>query len=507
MREPVPDPVAQEFLKHFLQAFSRNVPFYLAVRRARERLQGLEKQFPYASWLPTIYQNPAAIPPTWMQLGRLVMPATPEKPQPSWQACIQRYPLLTGIALSVAVTLLVISIRLLGLLQPSELGAYDHLMQQRPAELLDERLVVVEVTEDYTSKYGYPVQDDKLADLIEQLLQHQPRSIGLNMHRYHPRGEGRASLIRHFNQNSNLFMLCFRYFDPNNSKKDNSHDPPPEFEKSQVDKQVGFSNLLLDKPLKSWMVRRQFLSYDPNLAPSPSACSTPYSFSLKLALHYLEKKGIQLELIPGQGWRLGKIILKKLPARFGGYQDQQDVDGKSNQIMINYRAESLPAQQITFSQILSGQIDLSEVKDRIVLIGVTAPVAGDTSNTPLGEMTGVWIQAHMLSQLLSAVLDGRPLIRGLPQWRSFQWGDWLWILGWTGLGTGIGSLLGWNRRSWLMLSSAVLVATFALYQVCRLLLNQGIWLPLVPSVFAFMISVTLVRVYNSYYFDKSKKSL
>ena len=39
MREPVPDPVAQEFLKSFLEAFSRGEPFYLAVREARERLQ------------------------------------------------------------------------------------------------------------------------------------------------------------------------------------------------------------------------------------------------------------------------------------------------------------------------------------------------------------------------------------------------------------------------------------------------------------------------------------
>ena len=65
MRELVPDRVAQEFLKHFLKAFSGGQSFYLAVRQARERLQGLESQFPCASWLPVIYQNPAEVPPTW----------------------------------------------------------------------------------------------------------------------------------------------------------------------------------------------------------------------------------------------------------------------------------------------------------------------------------------------------------------------------------------------------------------------------------------------------------
>lgn len=46
MREPVPDRVAQAFLKYFLAAFAQGQSFYLAVREARERLQGLEDRFP-----------------------------------------------------------------------------------------------------------------------------------------------------------------------------------------------------------------------------------------------------------------------------------------------------------------------------------------------------------------------------------------------------------------------------------------------------------------------------
>ncbi|WP_180274543.1 pentapeptide repeat-containing protein, partial [Tychonema bourrellyi] len=68
MREPVPDKVAQEFLKHFLTAFASGKSFYLSVREAREKLQSLEEDFPCASWLPVICQNPAEIPPTWDSL-------------------------------------------------------------------------------------------------------------------------------------------------------------------------------------------------------------------------------------------------------------------------------------------------------------------------------------------------------------------------------------------------------------------------------------------------------
>ncbi len=75
MREPVPDQVAQAFLKQFLTSFVRGRPLHLAVREAREKLQGLEQQFPFASWLPIVCQNPTAKTLTWQTLvGRVVQP-------------------------------------------------------------------------------------------------------------------------------------------------------------------------------------------------------------------------------------------------------------------------------------------------------------------------------------------------------------------------------------------------------------------------------------------------
>lgn len=70
MRETVPDAVAETFLKYFLQAFSSGKSLYLAVREAREKLQGIENQFPCASWLPMIFQNPAEFSLIWQDLLR-----------------------------------------------------------------------------------------------------------------------------------------------------------------------------------------------------------------------------------------------------------------------------------------------------------------------------------------------------------------------------------------------------------------------------------------------------
>lgn len=68
MREPVANRVAEEFFNYFLQGFAfEEKTLYISVQQARRRLQGLEDDFPGASWLPVIFINPAEEPPTWVK--------------------------------------------------------------------------------------------------------------------------------------------------------------------------------------------------------------------------------------------------------------------------------------------------------------------------------------------------------------------------------------------------------------------------------------------------------
>jgi hypothetical protein len=122
MREPVPDQVAQEFLTHFLTQFSSGESLYLAVRKAREKLQGLEDKFPCAHWLPVICQNPVVEPPTWHQLIGI----DSHRPKISLIAIV-----------SVVITILAMEIRQLGIFQEWELEAYDQLSQQQSAKGLN----------------------------------------------------------------------------------------------------------------------------------------------------------------------------------------------------------------------------------------------------------------------------------------------------------------------------------------------------------------------------------
>ena len=71
LREPVPNRVAQQFFQSFLSAYvQQGRPLYEAVKRSRRQLQAIEDEFPGASWLPVLCQNPAEEPLSWKALCR-----------------------------------------------------------------------------------------------------------------------------------------------------------------------------------------------------------------------------------------------------------------------------------------------------------------------------------------------------------------------------------------------------------------------------------------------------
>ncbi|MBW4662276.1 MAG: CHASE2 domain-containing protein [Drouetiella hepatica Uher 2000/2452] len=496
MREPVPDRVAQVFVTDLLTTFANGKSFYQSVRQAREKLQGLEDEFPCASWLPVICQNPAETPISWSTLKE----AQPTTPSLSTHVNkFRRTSVKMGLMLSLAITSLVLGIRALGGLEQSELALFDRLLRSRPGEGTDPRILVVEVTQDDTNQYGYPLEDKTLAQLIEKLETARPRAIGLDMHRYQSRGQGRSQFIQQFT-NPNLYLVC------SFGSNDRNSAPPPEFSEAQRTTQMGFSDLLLDSGDTQTVtrtdtvsseqaihpedqVRRQILSYEPGLTDTPTSCTTPYSLNLQLAYRYLAATGIPPAVTPDGNWQFGSVVLQKLPSRFGAYQR---LDGRMSQILINYRTDP-PGQRVTLQQVLQGQVSASWIRDRIILIGTSAPVARDSFNTPYGDMPGIWIHAHQISQILSAVSQKRPFISGLPQWRDIQWGDGLWILGWA-------AIAGWTtvrlRLLWLT-AIATGVMVLMLYYLSLWFLVQGIWLPLLPSVLAVLLTSTAVIIYSA----------
>ncbi|MCC5645880.1 CHASE2 domain-containing protein [Nostoc sp. CHAB 5824] len=483
IRERVPDLIAQEFLKNFLIAFAGGKPLYLAVREARERLQGLENDFPCASWLPVICQNPTTIPTTWQELrGNFDDTKIVDQISIKGKIATSKNKLLTIVFSAFIIAISTIGLRYLGVFEKIELQTFDQILRLRPKEDRDPRLIIVEINEkdiqsrQETTRGPKSISDGTLATLLNKLQNHQPRVIGLDIYRDFADPPNKLNPIQIATELSqeNVVAVC--------KSSDSKYDPqgvkPP---KEVPVKRQGFNDAIQDP---DGIVRRQILM----MAQEPSStCTTPYSLSWQLAARYLFDENIQPKFNEDYVQFGSKVFNRLKPGLSGGYQQGVDLGGI--QILINYR--NIDYLKVSLEDILNDKVNPDLVKDKVVLIGVTANTVSDTWSTPYSaaqqdyqEMPGVLIQAQMVSQILSAVLDQRPILWVLP-----FWGDILWICGWSVLG----SLIVWRVRSLSEKGCTIVAIVVILYGVCAIaLLKQGLWLPFIPSAFAVVASGVVV---------------
>ncbi|MEP1078855.1 CHASE2 domain-containing protein [Leptolyngbya sp. PL-A3] len=480
MREPVPDPVAQAFLNYFLTAFASGLPLHLAVRQARERLQGLEDEFPYASWLPVLCQAPNVLSPTWDGLRGYTDPlATHEVP-----------PRNTIALASILVIGLVWGLQTLGFLQSLELQTFDQLMRLRPAERVDDRMLVVTIDEadiEYQDVQGMArhgsLSDQALMQLLQKVNPYQPRAVGLDI--FHD-FEFAPELATMLNQMPAFVATCEIA-----ATADNPHTiaAPPTTKKENL----GFSDVPVDP---HYVIRRQFLGMT-----SVTECPTSQSLSLRLAMHYLKAEAeIQLQRNTKGEIQMGRAIFPKLPYNAGGYQLPVD-EAKGYQILLNYRQAE--PERVSLRSILNGELDsqlLNLVRDRIILIGVTN--SKDVHLTPYDRgnladrMPGVIVHAHMISQIISAVLDQRPLLRWLPQWGELFWMSACALVGAALVQIG-SSNSGLSSRSLFMIGLRLAIAIALIYGICFGLLVIGWWLPFVSAALALSIGGSSVVLMHS----------
>jgi CHASE2 domain-containing sensor protein/tRNA A-37 threonylcarbamoyl transferase component Bud32 len=393
--------------------------------------------------------------------------------------------LVSVLLASMGVSALVLGLRHWGVLQPMELWAYDQLLRSRPVQPPDSRILVVQVTEgDLQRVRKFPLPDEVLATTLEKLQQYQPSAIGLDIYRDLPVQPGHDRLQKIISKSDRLITIC---------KLTNATDPgvaPPSTAPSDL---TSFSDVPIDP---DGIIRRVLLF----AGTDRGKCRTPFSFSFQLARKYLEGKGIQPSNRPSDKQLLfGNVLIPPITSNSGSYAN---IDARGYQILLNYRGNSA-SQAVTLGQILDNKIKPEWVRDRIVLIGTTAPSVRDLFNTPYtaaggGKMPGVVIHAQVVSQILGAAIDKKPLFRYMPEWAEMLW-VWAWSFA--------GGLIAWKLRHPWRLGLAEGAALSSLTGICYGLLVLVVWVPIIPAAVALVATGATVVVSVAYQIQQQQQQI
>lgn len=394
----------------------------------------------------------------------------------------------TVLLTSLAVTAGLWGLRQTGtVLESLEINTWDRMTRFAAGDSPDERLLVVGVTEQDLQKYGYPLSDGTLAQLLQTLGQQQPRAIGVDIIRDIAQGSGRESLLQEF-QTPNVIAVC-----KVGAGEDTGYPPPPGVPKSRL----GFSNFPADP---GGVLRRGLLA----MVPPPLPAAAPdnpcqddaepiYSLGFQVAQLYLRDEGMPLPAGPTDLIRLGNVVFEPLQPTSGGYQH---ADTGGYQMLLRYRSPDAIAPQVTLDQVLTHQVGADQVRDRIILVGYVAESVHDLFPTPFSAgqrdnqaTPGVIIHAQLTSQVLGAVLDGVPL-----PWAWPQWAEIVWIGGWALAG----GILAGSIRHPLGLGLGTLVALGLSTGLGYGAFLQAGWIPVAAPALAFVITLGSVILVDRY---------
>jgi len=369
----------------------------------------------------------------------------------------------------------ILGVRHIGGFQSWELLTYDQMIRLRPDESPDPRLLLVTVTEeDIRLQNQWPMSDAIMADLLKKLQQQKPRTIGLDIYRDVPHQPGQAELRKQL-QAPNVITIRLLGDD----EKQGVPAPP-----TVPTERVGLSDIVVDPDA---VVRR-------NLLYAKTSNEALYSFALRLSLHYLQVKPSEFRVNAPTSLQIQNTVFPSLTQTSGGYEN---LDDRGYQILLNHRSAKNVARQVTLTEVLDGKVNPEWVKDKMVLIGTTAPSVRDLFFTPYNlstnkspETPGVVIHAQMASQVISAVLDDRRLI-----WYFPDKVEALWFLFWAG----VAGIIGWRLKHPLALGIASVIGLSSLFGLSYFLLLQGGWMPFMPAAIAFLLTGVAMVAYRLLY--------
>jgi diguanylate cyclase (GGDEF)-like protein/PAS domain S-box-containing protein len=395
---------------------------------------------------------------------------------------------------SFGVASCIIALRALGLFQQFEWGAFDQFFQLRPIEAPEEHITIVAIDERSLRTVGtWPIPDGVIAKLLTKLNQQKPRAIGLDIYRDLKVNSGHEQLLAAYKAIPHLIGIEQLSHNQNNQVL-----APIGLSQNQV----GFNNIVLDADAK---VRRSLVYWH------TSDNHKHESFALKVAKVYLKAENITPKAAPNNphSLKLGKSVFTRFQPNDGSYVG---ADNKGYQIISSFPKPVCKTcdagwgfRKVSLQDILDNKVPDKWIKDRIVLIGSTAPSLQDYVQTPYSSqfasaakpIAGVELQASFISELIQSALNSRPLIK--------VWSDpieHLWILVCAYLGTFIRYRIQGTTASFLI----ILLSCCVLISSAFVIFLDGWWIPLLPGLISLLSSTFVVTFQITHVQEELKRS-
>lgn len=375
----------------------------------------------------------------------------------------------------IALILMVIVARLSGSLQFLEWMFLDTFLRMRPSEPIDEKIVIIGINEKDIKKINhYPIPDGDIAELIKKIYNYKPRIIGLDIFKNIPIEPGNKELRKIFQENKDVIGIE-KVLEPNKIA------PPLDLHT----KQVGFVDIIPDLDGQY----RRYLLWTPNPDTPNDVQKDKFSLSLRLATAYLSAENIILkkDISDFDAIRFGSTELPIFNSNTGGYVR---TDAGGIQMLMNFRNGKKRFRVFSLHDIKNNKVPRNILRDKIVLIGMTAATSDlfDTSAISGLELNrnwktslyGVEYHAHATSQIINAVVNGRPLLK---TW-SDNW-EYLWIIIWGSVPIVIGRLAQSVWKNLLAVAASIICLIGVSY---LLLIWCGWWIPVAPSLLILLIN-------------------
>lgn len=433
-------------------------------------------------------------------------------------------PAVAAVLIGFLVIGIVLFVRARGWLQRPELIVRDYFVNKH-ADLnaTDERIVIVGMTEDDLKEYGFPLSDELLLKVLQTTEAQGPVATGLDLYRDLPEPRVRRGSVDKSKETTPFSAIGeamrrvaifttdsvrYKVFGEGIKAIQSLYvierfrvvDAPPPF--LDVPERISANNLPKDGTIDG-VFRRA-----PLLIEKSKDDLTP-SFSLALAVKYLESKEIKYgyEEAPGEHpgevvnlLRLNKTLFPRLTSNAGAYVNLPVADyeylvdfqaPRKHRVMDRKGTDPQYGRNTPYDysvgEVLKGELPPGALTGKIVLLATVMQSIKDSNPTPIHEnLRGVQYHAMLIHQLLDAAILGKAPMT----WWS-DWAEAVWIAGCTLLG----GVVGYWLRSPLKLVPGLGLILGGIFFAAQLAFEHGLWILVAAPSLGCLLSAALVTSY------------